>query len=63
MFKKWWKIKFTSRVMVTKMENMALLVLSAYDSKQLVIAWAKHLSPTERSSWLNRVTREMTKFF
>ena len=49
--------------MVTKMENMALLVLSAYDSKKLVTAWAKHLSPTERSSGLNKVTREMTKFF
>ena len=44
------KTMFTSRVMVIKMENIALFVLSADDSKQLVIAWAKHLSATEKSS-------------
>ena len=42
---------------------MALFVLSADDSKQLVTAWAKHLSTTERSSWVNMMTRQMTPFF
>ena len=42
---------------------MALFVLSAVNSKQLVIAWAKHLSATERSSRVNMVlTRQMTHF-
>ena len=43
------KIMFSSRVIVIKMQDMALFVLSADDSKQLVTAWAKHLSATERS--------------
>ena len=42
---------------------MALFLLSADDSKQLVTAWAKHSSATERSSLVNRVARQMTPFF
>ena len=42
---------------------MTLRVLSAEDSKQLVTAWEKHLSATERSSGVNIVTRQMTPFF
>ena len=42
---------------------MAVFVLSADESKQLVTAWEKHLSATERSSWVNRVTRKVTPFF
>ena len=42
---------------------MVLFVLSADDSKQLVTAWAKHLSATERSSSVNMRTRQMTPFF
>ena len=43
---------------------MALFVLSAVDSKQLVTAWAKNVSATERSSWVNMIlTRQMTPFF
>ena len=42
---------------------MTLCVLSAEDSKQLVTAWEKHLSATERSSGVNIVTRQMTPFF
>ena len=43
---------------------MALFVLSAVDSKQLVTAWAKNLSATERSSRVNMIlTRQMTTFF
>ena len=42
---------------------MALLVVSAVDSKQLVTVLAKHLSATERSSWVNIVlTRQMIPF-
>ena len=41
---------------------MALFLLSADDSKQLVTAWAKHSSATERSL-VNRVARQMTPFF
>ena len=44
------KNMFSSRVIAIKMQDMALFVLSADDSKQLVTAWAKHLSATERSS-------------
>ena len=40
---------FASRVMVIEMQNMALFVLSAAESKQLVTASAKNLSATERS--------------
>ena len=57
------KIMFSSRVIVIKMQDMALFVLSADDSKQLVTAWAKHLSATERSFWVNILTRYITPFF
>ena len=53
---------FSSRVIVFKMLNMALFALSADASKQLVTAWAKHLSATEKSSWVNMITRQMTPF-
>ena len=42
---------------------MAVFVLFADDSKQLIAAGAKHLSATERSSWVNMITRKMTPFF
>ena len=42
---------------------MALFVFSADDSKQLITAWEKHLSATERSSRVNMITRQMTPFF
>ena len=42
---------------------MTLFVLSAYNSKQFFKAWAKDLSATERSAWVNRLTRQMTPFF
>ena len=44
------KTMFTSRVTIVKMQNMPLFVFSADNSKQLVTAWVKHLSATERSS-------------
>ena len=61
------KIMFTSRVMVNKMltetKTWLVFVFSADDSKKLVTAWTKHLSATERFSWVNMITRQVASFF
>ena len=46
-----------------KCRTFLFLVLSGGDSKNLVTAWAKHLSAAERSSWLNMKTRQWNPFF
>ena len=50
MVKKWLKSCLLPQLWLLKCKTWLFFVFSADDSKKLVTAWAKHLSPTERSS-------------
>ena len=45
-----------------KCKTWLFFVFSTDGIKKLVTTWAKHLSATERSSWVNMTTRQMTSF-
>ena len=49
-FKKWQKSCLLPELWLLKYKTWLFFIFSADDSKKLVIAWAKHLSATERSS-------------
>ena len=42
-----------------KCNTWLFFVFSTDDSKKLVTAWEKHWSATERSSWVNMITRQV----
>ena len=50
----WWLLKCITWL---------FFVFSVDDTKKLVTVWTKHLSATERSSWVNMVIRQRTPFF